>query len=171
MADSINIVVRPLTPSDEGFLWEMLYQALYVPPGAPPLPHEIVRQPEISRYVENWGEPGDAGFAAIDVSVQQPVGAAWIRLLTGERRGYGYVDDATPELSVAVLPGYRGLGIGTKLMARLLAEAQSDYPAISLSVSADNPAARLYQRLGFEVIGESGASLTMINAFLGAHAS
>jgi ribosomal protein S18 acetylase RimI-like enzyme len=140
----------------------MLYQALYIPPGAPPLPREIVHRPEISRYVDNWGKPGDEGFAAIDEKTQRPVAAVWIRLLTGENRGYGYVDDATPELSIAVLPGYRGQGIGTILLTRMLAEAKSVHPAISLSVSADNPALRLYQRSGFEVVGEPSSSLTMI---------
>jgi ribosomal protein S18 acetylase RimI-like enzyme len=160
-ADDISL--RTLTPADQDFLWEMLYQALYVPPGAPAFPREIVQQPEISRYVEGWGRSGDTGFVAMDG--RQPLAAVWIRLLTGEERGYGYVDDATPELSIAVLPAYRGRGIGARLMERMLAAARSEYPALSLSVSADNPAARLYARLGFERVGESGGSLTMCKRF------
>jgi len=110
-----------LTPADQDFLWDMLYQALYVPPGAAAFPREIVHQPEISRYVEDWGRRDDAGFVAMDGDAQRRVAAVWIRLLTGERRGYGYVDDATPELSIAALPDYRGRGIGTSLMERVLA--------------------------------------------------
>ena len=41
----MNITVRASQKSDEPFLWEMLYQALYVPEGEPPLPREIVQQP------------------------------------------------------------------------------------------------------------------------------
>ncbi len=167
-ACSNNISMRMLTPADQDFLWEMLYQALYVPPGAAAFPREIVHQPEISRYVEDWGRPDDAGFVAVDENAQQSVAAVWIRLLTGEGRGYGYVDDATPELSIAVLPDYRGCGVGTRLLERVMAESQSAYKAISLSVSADNPAVRLYQRLGFELVGEPGTSLTMIKRFRGA---
>jgi len=161
-----DISVRRLTQADQDFLREMLYQALYVPQGAAAFPREIVHQPEISRYVEDWGRRDDAGFVAMDERKQQPVAAVWIRLLTGEGRGYGYVDDAAPELSIAVLPDYRGRGIGTRLLERVLAESQSAYPAISLSVSADNPAVHLYRRLGFELAGEPGPSLTMIKRFV-----
>jgi ribosomal protein S18 acetylase RimI-like enzyme len=169
LADGIS--VRSLSPADQEFLWEMLYQALYAPPGAPAFPREIVHQPEIRRYVEGWGRPGDMGFVAMEA--QQSVAAVWIRLWAGEDCGYGYVDDETPELSIAVLPACRARGIGTGLMARMLAAARSEYPAISLSVSANNPAVRLYERLGFERVGESGSSLTMCKRFmpLGARAS
>jgi ribosomal protein S18 acetylase RimI-like enzyme len=154
------IEIRPLTLVDEPFLWEMLYQALYVPEGHPPFPREIVQEPEISRYVQGWGKAGDVGFVALDDG--KPVGAVWLRLLAGENRGFGYVDETTPELSIAILPEYRGQGVGSKLMAHLFEKAQSRYRAICLSVSPDNPAKRLYQRLGFEVIEENRSSLTLV---------
>jgi ribosomal protein S18 acetylase RimI-like enzyme len=153
--------IRPLIQTDEQFLWEMLYQALYVPPGGAPFPPEILNEPEIARYVQDWGRAGDAGFAAIDDATLKPVGAAWIRLFSATNQGYGYVDDQTPELSTALLPAYRHQGIGTALLSHLIADAAATYPALSLSVSSDNPAIRLYQRLGFAVISESGNSLTM----------
>jgi ribosomal protein S18 acetylase RimI-like enzyme len=154
------IEIRPLTLADEPFLWEMLYQALYVPEGHPPFPREIVRNPEISRYVQGWGKADDLGFIALVEG--KPVGAVWLRLLTGDHRGFGYVDATTPELSIAILPEYRGQGIGSKLIVRLLEKTQPRYGAICLSVSADNPAKRLYQKLGFEVTGENGSSLTLV---------
>jgi len=92
MPDQSDIIIRALTPADEPFLWEMLYQALYVPEGADPFPRDIVRRPEISRYAQGWGQADDLGFV----------------------------------------------------------------------VSTDNPALRLYQRSGFEVIANSGNSFTMI---------
>jgi ribosomal protein S18 acetylase RimI-like enzyme len=76
-------------------------------------------------------------------------------------RGYGYVDAETPELSVAVLPEHRGRGIGTALVIRLLETARVRYRAVSLSVARENPALRLYEQLGFEVVDRSGTSLTM----------
>ena len=82
--------IRPIASDDEPFLWEMLYQAIYVPEGSPPFPREILNQPEIRRYVENWGRPHDLGFIALTQITSQPIGAAWIRLLKGENRGYGY---------------------------------------------------------------------------------
>ena len=153
--------IRPLTQADEPFLWQMLYQALCVPPGADPFPPEIINEPEIARYVRQWGRDGDAGFVAIDETTRQPFGAAWMRLFTAADKGYGYVDDQTPELSVALFSEYRNLGIGTELLNYLIEAARERWPGLSLSVSTDNPAIRLYERLGFEVISESGSSLTM----------
>lgn len=89
------------------------------------------------------------------------VGAAWLRLLTGDERGYGWVDDATPELSMAVMPPWRGQGIGSRLLAALLDAAAERYDAVSLSVQADNSALRLYQRFGFEVVADGGTWYTM----------
>lgn len=105
-----SCLIRELTSADEPFLWEMLYQALFVPPGSELFPPEIIRQPEISRYVDGWGQPGDSGFIAIDEDSQQPIGAAWVRLMTGDNKGYGYIDDETPELTIAVTSEFRGNG-------------------------------------------------------------
>ena len=161
MGSTPPTVIRSIRPDDEPFLGEMLYQALYVAAGEPPFPREIVEQPEIRRYVEGWGRPDDFGFVAEDEKTRQPVGAAWARLMTGDARGYGYVDEATPELTIAVLPEYRGGGVGRRLLERLLAASRSRYPALCLSVSAGNPAQRLYRRLGFEIVKASAESLTM----------
>lgn len=155
-----TIELRPLTVADEPFLWEMLYQAIYVPEGHPPFPREILQEPQISRYVQGWGRADDLGFVALDAG--KPVGAVWARLLKGENRGFGYVDDMTPELTIAILPEYRGKGIGSTLITQLLETARPCYKAICLSVSPDNPAKRLYQRLGFEVIKEDSSALTLI---------
>ena len=130
--------IRALCAADEWFLWEMLYLALYVPPGQPPFPREILQRPEICRYVEGWGCPFDLGYLALDHG--RPIGAAWLRLLRGELRGYGYLDETTPELSIAILPAYRGQGIGARLMTRLLKTAHRRYRAVCLSVLAKNPA-------------------------------
>ncbi len=158
-----TVVIHSATSGDEPFLWQMLYQAVYVPPGQPPPPPDVVRRPELSRYVTDWGEPDDLGVVA--ESDGQPVGAAWLRCLRGERRGYGYVDDRTPELTIAVLPEYRGRSIGGQLLTRLLAEASHRFPAVSLSVISGNPARRLYERHGFTVHADNGGSLTMIHRF------
>jgi len=161
MTESHNFTLRPIDTADEPFLWEMLYLAIYIPEGALPPPKEIVQTPQLARYVRGWGKPGDMGFLAIDEISQQALGAVWLRLLKDENKGYGYIDDATPELSIAVLPDYRGNGVGTQLMTRLLEEAGNKYEAISLSVSEENPAMRLYRRLGFEIDSKDGTSVRM----------
>jgi GNAT superfamily N-acetyltransferase len=83
------------------------------------------------------------------------IGAAWLRLWLNDDKGFGYIDDSIPELAIAVLPEYRGKGIGTELLMNILASAQSIYPAISLSVRANNPVVNLYQRLGFTKVDGS----------------
>lgn len=157
-----NYSIRHLTPSDQSFLREMLYQSLFVPEGGEPFPRAVLSQPEVSKYVEAWGRAGDQGFVAVDEGSGEPVGAVWLRLLAGAEKGYGYVDEETPELGMAVLPGYRGRGIGTALLERLLETAGAAYRKVCLSVSPENPARRLYERAGFEQVGRDGSSVTMI---------
>lgn len=154
--------IRPLSISDQQFLREMLYQSLHVPEGSPPFTRDVIDRPELAKYVSAWGRDGDAGVAAVDAGSGEPIGAAWLRLLAGDDRGYGYVDDETPELGMAVLAEYRGRGVGSDLLRRLLESAGAVYSSVCLSVSADNPAARLYGRAGFELVRECGASLTMV---------
>ncbi len=152
--------IEPLTALDQSFMWEMLYQALYVPAGGAPFEREIVSQPHLARYVRDWGRPDDSGFKAVAEN-NLPVGAVWLRLLKNEEQGFGYVDDETPELGMAVLPCHRGHGIGTGLLSRLIDEARGAYKNISLSVAPENPALGLYQRFGFEIVAERNGSLTM----------
>jgi ribosomal protein S18 acetylase RimI-like enzyme len=158
-------VIRPVEKSDEPFLWEMLYHALYVPEGSPPFPKEIVNEPEIAKYVNGWGKSGDLGFVLIDQASRLPVGAVWIRLLESKNPGYGYVDDTIPELSIALLPGYRNLGLGTQLLRHMIEDAAGQFSGLSLSVSSENPARRLYERLGFSTIEVNGSSLKMLLKF------
>ena len=157
----VDCLIRPIKPEDTHFLWEMLYQAIYVAEGVPPPPRDVLLQPEIRRYLQDWGLPHDSGFVAVDPVSSNPIGAVWLRLLTGNQKGYGYVDDVTPELTIAVVPECRGKGIGTRLLSHLLATSEARYSCLSLSVSPDNPALRLYKRLGFEIVGSCGTSLVM----------
>lgn len=154
------ISLRPLTAHDQPFLWEMLYLSLHVPDGQAAFPREIIYEPNLRHYVENWGRAGDLGFIALDEAL--PVGAVWLRKLLAEDRGYGFVDDQTPEVGIALLPAYRGKGLGSALLEALFEAAKEIYPAISLSVSIDNPARRLYERLGFAPVRQEGDSLTML---------
>jgi ribosomal protein S18 acetylase RimI-like enzyme len=167
MSDSPTFVIRLAAENDEPFLWEMLYQAIYIPAGCEPLPKQIIYEATLSKYVADWGQSDDLGFIAIDAGSQQPIGAVWARLFSDENKGYGYVDDATPELSIAIVPEWRGRGVGTALLKALIETAQLRYPALSLSVSTDNPARSLYERLGFDIQSASENSLTMQKRFDG----
>jgi len=153
----VSFEVRAANFSDEPFLWEMLYLALFVPPGEPPLPRSVLRDPAIARYVQGWGtRQNDKGLVAlVDTS---PVGAAWLRWFPASDPGYGFVDESIPELSVAVLPAHRGKGIGSLLLEQLL----QGVPSTSLSCDPQNPAWRLYLRLGFEALPDGQKMLRKI---------
>lgn len=152
--------IRPIIISDEPFLWEMLYHAIYVPSGEQPFPREIIYKPEIKKYVENWGMPDDSGF--ISSHGKTPIGAVWLRKFTENDKSYGFLDDSTPELSIALLPMYRGKGIGTALLKQIFITASERYTSICLSVSLDNPARRLYEKTGFLPVKREGDSIIML---------
>lgn len=148
----MNYVIRPLRQQDEPLLWQMLYEAAHLPQEADMTVQDAMNHPELFKYVKDWGLKGDMGFAATLVNSDVSVGAAWLRLFTGNNQGYGYIDDQTPELAIAILPEYRNQGIGTQLITHLVAAAKLIYPSISLSTRKSNPALRLYQRLGWQIV-------------------
>jgi ribosomal protein S18 acetylase RimI-like enzyme len=150
--------IRAVQDNDVPFLWDMLYEISYarsLREGKIPPAREILDNPDLAKYVKNWGQIGDRGFMAIATHNQAPIGAAWYRLYQGENKAFGYVDDETPELAIALLSKYTGKGIGGSLLAYLLHQAQLDgYQQISLNVDPKNtPAFHLYQKLGFEKVG------------------
>jgi ribosomal protein S18 acetylase RimI-like enzyme len=150
MATAFSYTIRPALASDELFLWEMFYLALHLE-GQEPYPRDVLSRPQIAKYLKDWGQPRDLGFIALDAN-NQMLGAVWCRLLSGGEKGFAHLDDHTPELGIAVLPQYRGKGIGTALLHQILEAAKDKYPAIALSVSPRNRAIRLYERLGFETV-------------------
>jgi ribosomal protein S18 acetylase RimI-like enzyme len=65
-------------------------------------------------------------------------------------------------LDIAVLPQWRGQGVGTRCLQDLLAAAAHRQLPVTLQVALDNPARRLYERLGFVPTGADGVNLQMI---------
>ena len=118
----------------------------------PGVQHADIRaNPDLIGYVEGWKTVGHVGvIAELD---DMPVGAAWLRAPAGGGDSNPvFVDHDTPELAVAVEPGYEGRGIGSTMMRDLFDDVTGRFPAVVLSVRAENPAVRLYERLGFETV-------------------
>lgn len=160
---SIVIKIRPIQESDKNFLWDMLFEMVYFPEGErKPNKEEFLSQPDIYKYLDGFGlKNSDSGFVA-ENDKNELIGAAWFRLFDNSNKGYGYINDDTPELSIAVLKEYRGKGIGSKMLKALIEKAKLDgYPAISLSVDPENIAFRLYIREGFKKVGVLDTSWTM----------
>ena len=111
----------------------------------------------VARYVNNWGRPGDAGLIAWE---NGPIGAAWYRVFPASAPGFGFVDERTPELTIAVVPSRRGGGLGAELMDALLERARKEgHSAISLS--AERGRTGLYERYGFQPVEEKDGTVTM----------
>jgi GNAT superfamily N-acetyltransferase len=145
-------MLRPVGIHDVRFLRDMLRHAYHWRFA------EDAERP-VYRYVQNWGRPGDAGVLALDGP--HAYGAAWYRLFTADEPGFGFVDEQTPELTIAVVPSRRGKGAGRELLEALLARARtSGYAAISLS--AEKEQVPYYERLGFETVDESEHAVTML---------
>jgi ribosomal protein S18 acetylase RimI-like enzyme len=139
---SNRISTRKINLNDEEFIWQMLMYASHEKSI-----DDVRTQAYLMLYVENWGRIGDNGFIAVEHD--QPVGASWVRLWDATNKGFGYIDDDTPELVVATIPSARGHGIGTMLINILIEDIRLSYSALSLSVRENNPAVSLYERLGF----------------------
>jgi len=146
---------------EEKIIRNFFYMALYVPPGGIPFPKSIIDEPKLYKYIENYGnKPGDLAVIAIkDTTI---IGMIWGRINGADNKGWGFIDDKTPEIGIAVLPEYRNLGIGTKLLNQLFeAYSQEGYQNISLSVDKRNPSFNLYQRNGFMIVRDEDDSYVM----------
>lgn len=154
--------LRPATGADIEHVKRALFEAVSWNPERELPPHELtIAHPELARYHEAWGREGD--LAVIAESDGKVVGVSLCRLFTAEDHGHGYVDDDTPELAVAVWDGHRGQGIGTRLMEALEDLARGEgYGQLSLSVDADNPARRLYERLRYEEVSADEGGVRMV---------
>ena len=70
-----------------------------------------------------------------------------------------YVDRRPADIrivDIALVPAFRGRGIGTRLISALQDEAASAGRSVSIHVEVHNPAASLYERLGFVEVSERG---------------
>lgn len=85
-------------------------------------------------------------------------------LVDGEPAGRLYVARWPEEIrivDIALLPGHRGSGVGTRLLEDLMGEGRSSGRPVSIHVERFNPALRLYERLGFAQVEDRGVYLLM----------
>ncbi len=77
---------------------------------------------------------------------------------------YGHIDEETPSLAISLYKEYRNLGIGTAMMKEILAQLKAHgYSRVSLSVQKSNYAAKLYLKVGFEIVRENEEEYIMVN--------
>ena len=154
----MNIEIRKRKDGEQAFLEDFLYEAIFIPEGVEAPSREIIRLPELQVYITDFGKrPDDICFLAeVDGKV---AGAVWVRVM----EDYGHLEDGVPSFAISLYKEYRGKGIGTELMNRMLQELEGrGYEKASLAVQKANYAVRMYQKVGFEIVGENEEEYLMM---------
>src|SRR5262249_54460682 len=121
--------------------------------------------------VTDWNEEQKAAFLQMQFAAQHKfyqenyTGTDFLVILQNDTPvGRLYVarwKDEVRIVDIALLPAYRRSGIGTMILRDLLSEADVVGKPVRIHVERDNPALRLYQRLGFVIIEDKGVYLFM----------
>lgn len=154
----MEYIIRTFRKSEYPLLEDFLYEAIFIPEGIVPPPREIIKQPELQVYTEDFGKrKGDMALAAeADGKI---IGAVWGRIMND----YGHIDDKTPSLAISLYKEYRGKGIGTALMRAVIAVyAEKGYKRLSLAVQKANYAVKMYEKVGFKTVSENDEEYIMI---------
>jgi ribosomal protein S18 acetylase RimI-like enzyme len=144
-----TVTLRPVTPGDEEFLYQV---------------YASTRAGEM--VLVDWTPEQKDAFLRMQFRAQSQyyrehyVGASFQMILLGDGPvGRLYVARWEREIrimDIALLPEYCGRGIGSALLRTLLAEGQATGRRVSIHVECNNPALRLYTRLGFRHVGDHG---------------
>ncbi|MBP7998730.1 MAG: GNAT family N-acetyltransferase [Chloroflexi bacterium] len=144
-----ELLLRPITESDLPFLLE-LYAA--------------ARADELAQVP--WSDAEKWAFLTSQFNAQHHHYQTYYQTASfdiveqdGQPIGRFYVDRWPNEIrivDIALLPNYRQQGIGARLLTQILSEGQASQKTVSIHVEKYNPAYRLYTRLGFSKVGETG---------------
>jgi len=100
---------------------------------------------QTTHYEAHWPDGEHAVITLREGSASRDVGRLWL-----DRR-----TDAVHVLDIALLPEWRGRGLGRLVLEQVMADAEAQGRALTIYVEAGCPARRLYERLGFEPVGQS----------------
>lgn len=149
-----NVVLRDIAPEDEEFLHRL---------------YASTREAELAQT--GWDDEQKTAFLRMQFDaqhryyVEQFSGASFqIVLLDGQPIGRLYVDRREDEIriiDIALLAAQRNCGIGSGLMGELIAEAEEAGLPLRIHVERSSQALRLYRRLGFRDVGDTGVYLLM----------
>lgn len=152
----MNYLIRQLREEEYIVLKEFLYEAIFQREGDKPLPRSIINDPALRIYIDDFGKKDD--YALCAEADGRIIGVVWTRIIGG----YGSVDSSTPELAVSLYKEYRGYGIGSELMKKMLVlMKEKNYEKVSLAVQKDNYAYKMYRKMGFEIINENSEEYIM----------
>ena len=151
---SDRISFRPEIPQDEAFLsklysttrdaemaltgWDLAQQQAFL---------RMQFQFQTTHYRQHYSD----AFFQIILRDNAPIGRIYLH----------YGPSQIRLMDIALLPEYRGVGIGRSILQDLLQRAAELGQPVTLHVERFNPALRLYERLGFQVIEDLGINLYM----------
>ena len=152
MTDAITL--RPITDDDLDFLYQLYASTradeMAIVPWSDEEKDNFLRMQFNAQHTEYQKHFGDAEFNIVSLA-GDPIGRVYL-----DRR-----DDEHRIVDIALLPQHRGKGIGGQLMQNLLEEAAAAEKPVRIHVERNNPAMRLYQRLGFHKTGDTGVYFLM----------
>jgi len=149
-----EIVLTSKTQDDESFLLDLFYETRaeeFLPLGLP--------RPALEQLLSMQFRAQAMGYAS-----QFPNADDKVIWSDGHRVGRLLVDrnsSAMQLVDIALAAASRGRGFGTRLIGELITEARSKGIPLRLHVRGSNPAAKLYERLGFVATGGDGLNIAM----------
>jgi GNAT superfamily N-acetyltransferase len=145
----VTISLRPVEQADEPFLRDV---------------YASTRADELA--LVDWSDEQKAAFVQQQYEAQSrhyrehyPDATRDVIVVDGEPAGRLYVDRWPSEIRVvdiALLPRYRGRGVGSALLREVQAEAAASGRPVTIHVERFNPAQRAYGRLGFVAADDAG---------------
>lgn len=151
-------VIRKLRESEVSLLKDFLYEAIFIPQGVEPPARDIIEQPDLRVYTDNFGTRKGDNCLVADLN-GKVVGAVWTRIMND----YGHVDDDTPSFAISLYEEYRGRGIGSQLMVKMLELLKRQgYGKASLAVQKANYAVKMYKNVGFKTVDENAEEYIMM---------
>ncbi len=156
--NTMNYNIRKINDNEYKFLDNFLYEAIYVPEGVKHPPKTIINNQELQVYVSGFGEKKDD--ICFVVEIEGIVGGAvWARVMND----YGHIADGIPSLAISLYEQYRGYGIGTALMKRMIVDLEEKgYEKTSLAVQKANYAVKMYKNVGFEIVDQNEEEYIMV---------
>lgn len=162
-AINMNYEICEIKEAEYSLLEDFLYEAIFIPEGVRPPPRSVINSPELQVYIQDFGaSKHDRAFLAKVGG--KAVGAVWTRIMND----YGHIDNKTPSFAISLYKEYRGAGIGTALMRKMLAALKGcGYEKASLAVQKSNYAVKMYLDTGFKIFDETEEEYIMVNDLQG----
>ena len=148
-----RVKLRPVTPEDEDFLYRVYAgsrEDITQLGWDDEQKEKFLRLQFKAQHKQYKAQFCDADFQII-LEDEKPVGRLYINQTEEEIR---IVD-------IALLPKFRGKGMGSSLIKQVLAEGKQKRLPVRIHVQQFNPAFQLYEKLGFQTVDEDGVYFLM----------